>query len=72
VFLWFNKKQKIMKKLLYLLLVSLPIASSAQTTNIDTIESQMRYAAKQGLIDKYYPRNIDTLYGGYLTSGHAG
>ncbi len=41
---------------------------SAQTTNLDSIESQMRYAAKQGLLDEYYPRNIDTLYGGYLST----
>jgi mannobiose 2-epimerase len=41
---------------------------SAQTTNLDTIESQMRYAAKQGLLNVYYPRNIDTLYGGYLST----
>jgi len=41
---------------------------SAQTTNLDSIELQMRYAAKQGLLDKYYPRNIDTLYGGYLST----
>lgn len=41
---------------------------SAQTTNPDTIVSQMRYAAKQGLLDEYYPRNIDTIYGGYLST----
>lgn len=28
----------------------------------------MRYAAKQGLLDEYYPRNIDTIYGGYLST----
>ncbi|HZW66405.1 MAG TPA: AGE family epimerase/isomerase [Hanamia sp.] len=57
-----------MKRLLHILLVLMPIALSAQTTNLDTIQSQMRYAAKQGLLDKYYPRNIDTLYGGYLST----
>src|SRR4051794_21326489 len=41
---------------------------TAQTNNLDTIVSQMRYAAKQGLLNKYYPRNIDTLYGGYLST----
>jgi mannobiose 2-epimerase len=35
---------------------------------LDSIASEMRYAAKQGLLDKYYPRNIDTVYGGYLSS----
>src|SRR5437762_737047 len=44
------------------------VITSAQTTSLDTIASQMRYAAKQGLMDEYYPRNIDTLYGGYLST----
>ncbi|MFI5186918.1 MAG: AGE family epimerase/isomerase [Chitinophagales bacterium] len=45
------------------------IGSFAQSSNsLDTVEKQMRYAAKQGLLDKYYPRNIDTIYGGYLSS----
>ncbi len=44
------------------------IASFAQTNNLDTIELQMRYAAKQGLLDEYYPRNIDIMYGGYLST----
>ena len=38
------------------------------SNNLDSVQEQMRYAAKQGLLDKYYPRNIDTLYGGYLSS----
>jgi len=42
----------------------LPVFSSAQ----DSILVQMRYAAKEGLLDEYYPRNIDTLYGGYLST----
>src|ERR1700748_1429254 len=42
--------------------------SSAQTTNLDSIKMQMQYAAKQGLLDVYYPHNIDTLYGGYLST----
>src|SRR6188768_3094751 len=44
-------------------------ASGAQpATNLDSIAAQMRYAAKQGLLDKYYPRDIDTVYGGYLST----
>ena len=43
-------------------------ASFAQTTNLDTIESQMRYAAKQELLDKYYPRDIDSFHGGYMST----
>ena len=46
------------------LLMWLPVFSSAQ----DSILVQMRYAAKEGLLDEYYPRNIDTLYGGYLST----
>jgi len=46
------------------LLVWLPVFSFAQ----DSILYQMRYGAKQGLLDEYYPRNIDTLYGGYLST----
>ena len=42
--------------------------SFAQITNKDSIEQQMKYAAKEELIDKYYPRDIDTLYGGYLST----
>ena len=30
--------------------------------------AEMRLAAKEGLLDKYYPRNIDTMYGGYLST----
>src|SRR4051794_9855300 len=44
------------------------ITSFAQTTNPDTIQAQMRYAAKQGLLDVYYPRNIDAVDGGYLST----
>ena len=55
---------------LKLLTAALFIAAiaSAQITNLDTIALQMRYAAKQGLLDEYYPGNIDTLYGGYLST----
>ena len=28
----------------------------------------MQFAARQGLLDRYYPRNIDSLYGGYLST----
>src|SRR3954447_13496990 len=41
---------------------------SQQKDKLDTIAKQMRYAAKQGLIDVYYPLDIDTVYGGYLST----
>src|SRR3954471_19598637 len=43
-------------------------AFSQQNNELDTIAQQMRYAAKQGLIEVYYPRDIDTVYGGYLST----
>ncbi len=46
----------------------LSVTEDVSAANLDTIKSQMRYAAKQGLLDVYYPRNIDTLYGGYLSA----
>src|SRR6476619_8385270 len=41
---------------------------SQEKNKLDSIAQQMRYAAKQGLIDVYYPRDIDTVYGGYLST----
>src|SRR6185503_17707677 len=61
-------KNKAMKRLLHILLALIPTSLSAQNTNLDSIESQMRYAAKQGLLDRYYPANIDTVYGGYIST----
>src|SRR5437763_3125367 len=40
---------------------------SQSNSKLDSIAQQMRYAAKQGLIEVYYPRDIDTVYGGYLS-----
>jgi mannobiose 2-epimerase len=57
-----------MKSKIFIAFALISSAAIAQTTNLDTIKSQMQYAAKQGLIDEYYPRNIDTLYGGYLST----
>ena len=38
------------------------------STRFDSVKKQMQFAARQGLLDKYYPRNIDSLYGGYLST----
>ncbi len=47
----------------------LSAVSYAQSTACkDSILKQMQYAAKEELLDAYYPRNIDTLYGGYLST----
>jgi mannobiose 2-epimerase len=64
---WFKKEIK-MKLKSFIATFIISSTAFAQTTNLDTIQQQMRYAAKQGLLDKYYPRNIDTLYGGYLST----
>src|SRR5678816_48699 len=40
----------------------------AQKTEMDAILKQMQFAARELLIDKYYPRNLDSVYGGYLSS----
>lgn len=53
--------------LLMLLLCTMQLAFTQDTT-LERIQKEMRYAAKEGLLDKYYPRNIDTTYGGYLSS----
>ena len=53
------------------LLLTISICShclSQPNNKLDTIAQQMRYAAKQGLIEVYYPRDIDTVYGGYLST----
>ena len=39
-----------------------------QKNGLDSILKQMQLAAKEQLLDKYYPRNIDTVYGGYLST----
>jgi mannobiose 2-epimerase len=58
-----------MRKLLFvLLLLAGPAAFAQEDTSLNTILGQLKVAAKQLLIDKYYPANIDTLYGGYITT----
>lgn len=39
-----------------------------QKNGLDSILKELQFAAKEQLIDIYYPRNIDTLYGGYLSA----
>lgn len=58
-----------MKKYFLMVLFFPAVISFAQmTTSPDSIAQQMKYAAKEGLLDKYYPKNIDTVYGGYLST----
>jgi len=63
----FNKiLSKIIVALSAIMLCSKAFAQSSN--NLNSVQKQMRYAAKQGLLDEYYPRNIDTVYGGYLST----
>src|SRR5690349_4555736 len=39
-----------------------------QNSERDTILAQLKVAAKELLIDKSYPNNLDTTYGGYLSA----
>lgn len=53
---------------LFLTLLIFKMCFAQYTTNKDSIAVQMKYAAKQELLDKYYPKDIDTLDGGYLST----
>ncbi|RYY30129.1 MAG: N-acylglucosamine 2-epimerase [Chitinophagaceae bacterium] len=44
-----------------------PVCFAQTKQSFDTVLSQMKFSAKKELIDVYYPRNIDSLYGGYLS-----
>ena len=44
------------------------LSFSQQKNKLDTIAQQMQSAARQGLIEVYYPRDIDTVNGGYLST----
>ncbi|MEO5891161.1 MAG: AGE family epimerase/isomerase [Ferruginibacter sp.] len=57
-----------LKKLTFLPVLFFATLFAQQKNGLDSILKQMEFAAKQGLLDKYYPRTIDTLYGGYLSS----
>lgn len=58
-----------MRKILLPVFLLFPFSLFAQQHDgTDTILQQMKRAAKELLIDKSYPRNIDTLYGGYLSA----
>ena len=57
-----------MRKLFFILLLLTGHRLLAQDPALDTILEQMKFAAKDLLIDKYYPRNIDHEYGGYIST----
>ena len=57
------------KKILLIVSVFFTSTLVAQKRNgTDSIIAQMKVAAKELLIDKSYPNNIDTTYGGYLST----
>ena len=57
-----------MRKLFFILLLLTGQRLLAHDPALDTILEQMKFAAKDLLIDKYYPRNIDHEYGGYISN----
>lgn len=58
-----------MPKISFLLLLWVAQTLKAQPgIPADSLIAQMQYVAKEGLFDKYYPRNIDSVYGGFLSS----
>lgn len=64
-----NQKQIFMRTFLIAMACCVCLFSKAQQKALyDSISKEMQHAAKEGLLDKYYPRNIDTQYGGYLST----
>jgi mannobiose 2-epimerase len=57
-----------LKTLIFVPVLFISTLFAQEKTGLDSILSQMRFSAKQLLLDKYYPRNIDTAFGGYLSS----
>jgi mannobiose 2-epimerase len=54
---------------IFIALIFYSLSAGGQSAlSMDSILRQMRFSAKVELIDKYYPANIDSVYGGYLTS----
>ncbi|RYG50700.1 MAG: N-acylglucosamine 2-epimerase [Chitinophagaceae bacterium] len=57
-----------MKKIIFFPVLLFCFELSAQQKDRQIILTEMRTAAKELLIENIYPRNIDTAYGGYLSS----
>jgi len=58
-----------MKKNFTAISLLLFVACIAQSENERTkIANEMRFEAKKNLLDKWYPKSIDTLYGGFLST----
>ncbi|HTE28540.1 AGE family epimerase/isomerase [Flavitalea sp.] len=61
------KRIVILISIFYCSVCSCSICFSQTRQSFDSVLSQMKFSAKKELLDVYYPKNIDTLYGGYLT-----
>jgi mannobiose 2-epimerase len=57
-----------MKKLAVICLIICAYKGNAQQMIFDSVYKQMEYSAKKELIDVYYPANIDSSDGGYLSN----
>ncbi len=53
---------------LFITLLCITVAQAQTTSERAQITTEMRHAAKEGLLDKWYPQSIDTLYGGFLST----
>jgi cellobiose epimerase len=56
------------KIILFLPVFAAAVVFGQQQKGLDSVLAQMKVAAKELLIDKSYPRNLDTVYGGYLSA----
>jgi mannobiose 2-epimerase len=59
-----------MKRIICIVLAAagIQVGYARQKPGNDSLMQQFRYAAKEGLLDLYYPQNTDTVYGGYITT----
>src|SRR5882672_3009484 len=58
-----------MKKIgFYLIFLFFGACSSKEKVDRNSMASEMEAALKSGLLETWYPRAVDTVYGGFLTS----
>lgn len=57
-----------MKKLCLLPFLFYSVLFAQPGNSSDSILEKMKYQAKENLIEKYYPLNTDSVYGGFITS----
>jgi mannobiose 2-epimerase len=58
---------KVILSSILIIIFCCPVCVAQTKQSMDSVLAQMKFSAKKELLDVYYPKNIDTLYGGYLT-----